>query len=70
LQEVKQDKQSNLPGEDWRDAVQVVWTLVLTVAGEKDVVNDGKIKKMRGEPARAVVEYRWMVVDCWLRERD
>jgi PII-like signaling protein len=38
LQEVKQDKQSNLPGEDWRDAVVVVWTLVLTVAAEKDDV--------------------------------
>ena len=35
------------------------------VASEKDVVDDGKIKKMRGEPARAVVEYRWTVVDCW-----
>ena len=47
-----------------------MWTLVLMVAGEKEAVDDGKIKKMRGEPARAVVEYRWMVVDCWLRERD
>jgi hypothetical protein len=46
---VKQDKQSNLPGGDWRDAVVVGWTLVLTVAGEKDAVGDGKIKKMRGE---------------------
>jgi hypothetical protein len=33
------------------------------VAGEKDAVDDGKIKKMR-----AVVEYRWMVVDCWTVE--
>jgi hypothetical protein len=49
LQEVKQDKKSNLPGGDWRDAVVVGWTLVLTVAGEKDAVDDGKIKKMRGE---------------------
>ena len=47
LQEVKKDKQSNLPGGDWKDAVVVVWTLVLTVTGEKDVVDDGKIKKMR-----------------------
>jgi hypothetical protein len=39
------------------------------VAGEKDVVDDGKIKKMR-----AVVEYRWLIVGPWsrgrLRERD
>jgi hypothetical protein len=49
LQEVKQDKQRNLPGGDWRDAVVVGWTLVLTVAGEKDAVDDGKIKRMRGE---------------------
>jgi hypothetical protein len=40
-----------------------VWTLVLMVAGEKDAVDDGKIKKMR-----AVVEYRWTVVDCWTVE--
>jgi hypothetical protein len=55
---VKQDKQRNLTGGDWRDAVVVVWTLVLTVAGEKDVADDRKIKKMRvvaGVP----------VVDCW-----
>jgi len=44
---VKKDKQSNLPGGDWRDTVVVVWTLVLTVVGEKDVVDDGKIKKKR-----------------------
>jgi hypothetical protein len=49
LQEVKQDKKSNLPGGDWRDVVVVGWTLVLTVAGEKDAVDDGKIKKIRGE---------------------
>ena len=66
---MKQDKQRNLPGGDWRDAVVVGWTLVLTVAGEKDVVDDGKIKKIR-----AVVEYRWLIVGPWscgrLRERD
>jgi len=58
LQEVKKDKQSNLPGGDWRDVVVVMWTLVLTVAGEKDIVDDRKIKTMRvvtGVP----------VVDCW-----
>jgi len=46
-----------------------VWALVLMVAGEKDVVDDGKIKKIR-----AVVEYRWLIVGPWscgrLRERD
>ena len=46
-----------------------MWTLVLTVAGEKDAVDDGKIKKMR-----VVVEYRWLIVGPWsrrwLRERD
>jgi hypothetical protein len=46
-----------------------VWTLVLTVAGEKDAVDDGKIKKMR-----VVVKYRWLIVGPWscrrLRERD
>ena len=47
MQEEKKDKQSNLPGGDWRDAAVVVWTLVLTVAAEKDAVGDGKIKKMR-----------------------
>jgi len=52
---MKPEKQSNLPGEEWRDAVVVVWTLGLTVAAEKDAGNGGKIKKMRGEPARAVV---------------
>ena len=55
---MKKDKQSNLPGGGWRDAAVVVWTLVLTVAGEKDVIDDRKIKKMRvvaGVP----------VVDCW-----
>ena len=46
---MKQDKQRNLPGGDWRDAVVVGWILVLTVAGEKDAVDDGKIKRMRGE---------------------
>jgi hypothetical protein len=35
---MKQDKHSNLPGEDWRDAIVVVWTLVLMVAAEKDNV--------------------------------
>ena len=58
LQEVKKDKHSNLPGGDWRDVVVVMWTLVLTVAGEKDIVDDRKIKTMRvvtGVP----------VVDCW-----
>jgi len=51
LKEVKQDKQSNLPGEDWRDAVVVVWTLVLTVAVKRttSVIDDGKIKKIRGK---------------------
>ena len=52
---MKQEKQSNLLGEEWRDVVVVVWTLGLTVAAEKDAGNGGKIKKMRGEPARAVV---------------
>jgi hypothetical protein len=52
---MKPEKQSNLPGEEWRDAVVVVWTLGLTVAAEKDAVDGGKIKKMRGEPTRAVV---------------
>jgi hypothetical protein len=46
-----------------------VWTLVLTVAGEKDAMDDGKIKKMR-----AVVAYWWLIVGSWsrkrLRERD
>ena len=37
----KQDKHSNLPSGDWRDAVVVGWSLVLKVAGEKDVVNEG-----------------------------
>ena len=46
---MKQEKQSNLLGEEWRDVVVVVSTLVLTVAAEKDVVDGGKIKKMRGE---------------------
>ena len=36
-------------GEDWRDVIIVVWTLVLMMAGEKDVIDDGKIKKMRGK---------------------
>jgi hypothetical protein len=44
---VKKDKQSNLPGGDWRDTAVVVWTLVFTVAGEKNTVDDGKIKKKR-----------------------
>jgi hypothetical protein len=63
----KQDKQSNLPGGDWRDTIDVGWTLVLTVAGEKDAIDDGKNKKMRGE---VVMEYPWMVtVQSWTTER-
>jgi hypothetical protein len=46
---MKQEKQGNLPGEEWRDTVVVVWTLVLTVVAEKDAVDGGKMKKMRGE---------------------
>ena len=47
-----------MAGGDWRDTAIIVWNLDLTVAGEKDVVDDGKIKKKRvvgGGP----------VVDCW-----
>ena len=29
--------------------VVVVWTVILTVAGEKNAVDDGKIMQMRGE---------------------
>jgi hypothetical protein len=45
-------------GEDWRDAVVVVWTLVLTVAAEMDDVGRRlwKNKKDQGRLARAVVE--------------
>jgi hypothetical protein len=45
-------------GEDWRDAVVVVWTLVLTVAAERDDVGRRlwKNKKDQGRLARAVVE--------------
>ncbi|KAG6771560.1 hypothetical protein POTOM_022932 [Populus tomentosa] len=45
---MKQEKH-NLPGEEWRDAVVVVWTLVLTVAAENDAVDGGKTKMMSGE---------------------
>ena len=62
---MKQEKH-NLPGEEWRDAVVVVWTLVLTVAAENDAVDGGKTKTMSGEDCCG----RWTVVDCWLRERD
>jgi hypothetical protein len=55
LQEVKKDKQSNLSGGDWRDTDVIVWTLILTMAGKKNVVDDGK-KKKRG---------LLVVVDCW-----
>jgi hypothetical protein len=59
---MKPEKQSNLPGEEWRDAVVVGWTLGLTVAAEKDAVDGGKIKKMRGEGCCGGGR--------WLRERD
>jgi hypothetical protein len=59
---MKPEKQSNLPGEEWRDAVVVGWTLGLTVAAEKDAVDGGKIKKMRGKSCCGGGR--------WLRERD
>jgi len=59
---MKPEKQSNLPGEEQRDAVVVGWTLGLTVAAEKDAVDGGKIKKMRGEGCCGGGR--------WLRERD
>ena len=59
---MKQDKQSNLPGGDWRDAGVVGWTLVLTVAGEKDVVDDGKIKKDEGRGLLWSTGGRWLIV--------
>ena len=52
---MKKDKQSNLLGGDWRDAAVVVCTLVLMVAGEKDIVDDRKIKNIK------VVGYK----GCW-----
>jgi hypothetical protein len=59
---MKPEKQSNLPGEEWRDVVVVGWTLGLTVTAEKDAVDGGKIKKMTGE---GCCGGGW-----WLRERD
>jgi hypothetical protein len=37
-----------MAGGDWRDTAIIVWNLDLTVAGEKDAVDDGKIKKKEG----------------------
>ena len=47
-----------MAGGDWRDAAVVVWNLDLTVPGEKDAIDDGKIKKKRGVGGR-------LMVDCW-----
>ena len=41
---------------DWRDAAVVVWNLNLMVPGEKDVIDDGKIKKKRVVGGRPVVD--------------
>jgi hypothetical protein len=52
-------------GEDWRDVVVVVWTLVLTVKTGEDW---RRLEKIRGD-WRGLL-WRWTVVDCWLREID
>ena len=65
----KQDKQSNLPDGDWRDAIVVGWTLVLTVAGEKDAIDDGKNKKDEGRGCCGVpVDGDRGIVDGWEKE--